>query len=124
MGIRIGAHIASIYCIKDTAFDPLAPQLDQVYTDFPVLNSGYGEQMRQAIAQARSEGDSLGGIIECVITGLPAGLGEPMFGGMESRIAQIIYGVPAVKSLEFGIGAQATSLRGRQVNDPVTVVDG
>ena len=124
MGIRIGAHIASLYGIEDTAFAPLAPQLDQVYTDFPVLNFGFGEQMRQAIAQARSEGDSLGGTIECAITGIPAGLGEPMFGGMESRIAQIIYGVPAVKSLEFGIGTQAASLRGSQVNDPFTLIDG
>ena len=124
MGIRIGAHIAAIHGIEDTGFDPLTPQLDQVCADFPVLDSARGAQMRQAIADARAEGDSVGGVIECAVTGLPAGLGEPMFGGMESRIAQIVYGVPAVKSLEFGIGAQAASLRGSQVNDDFAVTDG
>ena len=80
--------------------------------------------MQAKIAAARSECDSVGGIIECYVTGVPAGLGEPMFGGVESRIAQIVYGVPAVKSVEFGIGAEAANLRGSQCNDAFTVVDG
>lgn len=80
--------------------------------------------MRQAIAKARAEGDSVGGIVECIVTGLPAGLGEPMFGGMEGRIAQIVYGIPAVKGVEFGAGFAASILLGSENNDPFTVVNG
>ena len=103
MGIRIGAHIWNIGAVVyDDRFDELAPQLDQVGTDFAVLNPGIQDRMQQEIARAHREHDSICGDIECAITGLPAGLGEPMFGGVESRIAQIIYGIPAVKGLEFG----------------------
>ena len=103
MGIQIGAHILNIGAvIYDDRFDELAPQLDAVDPDFPVLNTGIADRMQQEIATARQHGDSICGDIECAITGLPAGIGEPMFGGVESRIAQIIYGIPAVKGLEFG----------------------
>lgn len=124
MGIRIGAHIEWIAGIHDDCFDPLNPQLNQVGTDFPVLNSVKGQRMRQAIAEARADADSVGGVITCAVTGLPAGIGEPMFGGVESRIAQIVYGIPAVKSLSFGIGTAAANLRGSENNDGYTVVDG
>ena len=80
--------------------------------------------MRQKIAEARADGDSVGGMIECYIKGLPAGLGEPMFGGVESRIAQIIYGIPAVKSVEFGAGSSVVDMRGNQCNDAYTIKDG
>lgn len=123
-GIRIGAHIAAIAGVADLPFDPLSPQLDAVQADFPVLDSNAGEQMRATISQARMELDSVGGIIECAVTGLPVGLGEPMFGGVESRIAQIVYGIPAVKGVEFGIGFDAAALRGSQNNDPYRMEDG
>lgn len=80
--------------------------------------------MRQAVAAARTEEDSVGGVIECAVTGLPAGLGEPMFGGVEGRIAQIVYGVPAVKGVEFGIGFAAAALRGSQNNDAFRMENG
>ena len=123
-GIRVGAHIAAIAGVQDAAFDPMHPQLDAVGTDFPVLNAEAGAKMREAVSAARMDLDSVGGVIECAVTGLPAGLGEPMFGGVESRIAQIVYGVPAVKSVEFGIGAEAANLRGSQCNDAFTVANG
>ena len=124
-GIRIGARIATIAGVKD-GFDVnyLNPQLDLIGKDFPVFSPDAGERMQAKIAEARSECDSVGGIIECYITGVPAGLGEPMFGGVESRISQIVYGVPAVKSVEFGIGAEAANLRGSQCNDAFTVTKG
>lgn len=124
-GIRIGARIAAIAGIVDH-FDvnPLNPQLDLIGTDFPVFSPDDGARMREKIAEARSECDSVGGIIECYITGVPAGLGEPMFGGVESRIAQIVYGVPAVKAVAFGIGAEAANLQGSQCNDAFSVQDG
>lgn len=123
-GIRIGAHIAAIAGISDTPFDPIQPQLDSVCTDFPVLNPQAGAKMREAVAAARMEQDSVGGIIECAVTGLPAGLGEPMFGGVEGRIAQIVYGIPAVKGVEFGIGFEAANLRGSENNDDFRMEEG
>ena len=124
MGIQIFAHIAAIAGISDTPFDPLAPNRDSVQPEFPVINPDAGARMRDAISAARNNGDSVGGIVECAVTGLPAGLGEPMFGGAESRIAQIVYGVPAVKGVEFGAGFAAAGLRGSQNNDDYVMADG
>ena len=123
-GIRIAARISAIADVTDIAADPLNPPLDLIGADFPVLSPDAGQRMRDRISDARMERDSVGGIIECYITGLPAGLGEPMFGGVESRIAQIVYGIPAVKSVEFGIGREAAALRGSQCNDAFTVENG
>ena len=124
-GIRLGARIASIAGERDDIeLDPLNPQLDLIGKDFPVFSPAAGERMREKIAQARLEGDSVGGVIECMVTGLPAGLGEPMFGGVESRIAQIVYGVPAVKAVDFGAGYSAAYMRGSQCNDAYTVENG
>lgn len=125
-GIRIGARIESIAgeTDDDIELDPLNPQLDRIGRNFPVCSPTAGERMRQKIAQARAEGDSVGGIIACYITGLPAGLGEPMFGGVESKIAQIVFGIPAVKSVEFGAGHSAGSMRGSQCNDAFSVESG
>ena len=80
--------------------------------------------MRQLISQARAAGDSVGGIIECAVTGLSAGIGEPMFGGVESRIAQIVYGIPAVKAVDFGAGYASGYMRGSQCNDAFTFENG
>ena len=74
--------------------------------------------MLEAIADAKSQGDSLGGIIECIVTGLPAGLGDPMFEGMENRIAAAVFGIPAVKGLEFGDGFALAAMTGSAANDP------
>lgn len=124
MGIRVFAHIAAIAGISDTPFDSLAPDRDSIQPDFPVINPDAGAQMRDAISAAKGDGDSVGGIVECAVTGLPAGVGEPMFGGVESRIAQIVYGVPAVKGVEFGAGFSAANLRGSQNNDDYVISDG
>ena len=80
--------------------------------------------MLEAIENARAEGDSVGGIVECVIEGLPAGIGEPMFDGMESRIAQTVFGIPAVKGVEFGNGFGCAALRGSENNDAFSYNDG
>lgn len=119
-GISIAAHIAEIGGVEDTPFDPVHPQLEAVGQDFPVLNPEAGENMRSAVSQARMDADSVGGSVECAIIGLPAGLGEPMFGGLESRIAQIVYGIPAVKGLTFG----EVLPRGSQNNDSFVMEGG
>ena len=118
MGIRIGARIESIGDVVDN-YDPdtLDPELDSIGKDFPVFTPSVAEAMQKKIEEARAQGDSVGGIIQCFIDGVPAGLGEPMFGGVESRIAQIVYGIPAVKSLEFGSGSLSALLPGSSNND-------
>lgn len=125
-GIRIGAHISVLAGVADEPvfLDWVNPDLNAIGKEFPVLNPSAGEKMQAEIAKAKADGDSVGGVIECIVTGLPAGLGEPMFGGVESKIAQIIYGIPAVKGLDFGSGFTGSYLRGSQNNDPYTVTDG
>ena len=122
--VRIGAHIQWLHGLNDTFFDRMAPQLDAIPSDFPVISEYKAARMREIIAQARAEGDSVGGINECAAVGLPAGLGEPMFGGMESRIARIVYGIPAVKAVDFGIGPSVANIPGSENNDEFTIVNG
>ena len=125
-GIYISAHINVIAGIADepVSLDWIQPDLNLIGKDFPVINPAAGEKMQAAIAKAKADGDSVGGIIECFVTGLPAGIGEPMFGGMESKLAQIIYGIPAAKGLDFGSGFTGSYLRGSQNNDAFTINNG
>jgi chorismate synthase len=102
----------------------VSPQIDQLDPEFPVLNPKAASQMQDLIRYAKEKGDSVGGVITCAITGLPAGLGEPMFGGVESRIAQIVYGIPAVKEVSFGDGGYCSVLYGSQINDAFTIENG
>lgn len=126
MGIHIAAKIDTIAGILDApvAMDAVHPDLGLIDDTFPVINPAAAEAMHQAIADARKKGDSVGGTISCWITGLPAGWGNPMFDGMESKIAQIVYGIPAVKGLEFGAGFQAASILGSENNDAYTISGG
>ena len=123
-GIRIGAHIEWLHGLNDTFFDRLDPQIDGIRSDFPVISEYKAQRMKEIIAEARAQGDSVGGSIECAVTGLPVGLGEPMFGGMESRIAQIVYGIPAVKAVQFGIGSSVANIPGSECNDEFHMEDG
>lgn len=124
MGVRIGAHITEIGLANANSFNYLAPELDQVGRIFPTLTAEAADEMQAVIAKARSLGESVGGRIECAITGLPAGLGEPMFGGVESKIAQIVYGIPAVKAVGFGWSESFAIVPGSESNDAYTVEDG
>lgn len=121
-GIAIGAHIAAIGGIEDDRFDPVSvtpAQLAAVTAlEFPVLNGEAGEAMKALIEAARMDLDSVGGQIECAVVGLPTGLGDPMFDGMENRLARLLFAIPAVKGVEFGEGFGVAALRGSQNNDP------
>ena len=123
-GVRIGAHIVQIGLMEGEYFSLRNPDLDKIRADFPTLTPEAAETMQETISKARTQGDSVGGIIECAAVGLPAGLGEPMFGGMESRIAQIVYGIPAVKCVEFGTGRNAALDIGSENNDEFTKENG
>ena len=119
-GIEVISRIRAIGDVEDPS--PLSASTAE--KAFPTVDEAAGEAMQAAIAQAKAQGDSLGGVIECAVLGLPAGLGDPMFGGMENRIAGIVFGIPAVKGVEFGAGFAAARLRGSQNNDSYTVKDG
>ena len=127
-GIQVSAHIQSIGEIEDRPFDSMGEQAEILErlkaAPFPVLDEHAGERMRAAILQARSERDSVGGVVECIAQGLPAGLGDPMFGGMEGRLAAALFGVPAVKGVEFGAGFGAARMRGSEHNDPFALREG
>ena len=119
-GIRVEAHIRAIAGIEDDS--PFTESVAE--KAFPTVSDEAGEQMKAAIQAARAEGDSVGGIVECVIRGVPGGLGSPMFDGVENRIARLAFAIPAVKGVEFGSGFQAAEMRGSENNDPYTVEDG
>ena len=127
-GIEVAAHIASIAGQADRPFDPMGESTETLEAlkraPFPVLDEKAGELMRKAIFEAKENRDSVGGVVECLVTGVPAGLGDPMFGGMENRLAAALFGIPAVKGVEFGEGFGVAKLRGSQNNDPFTVKDG
>ena len=121
-GIRIGAHIASVGDVQDLTFDPIAvsdADFEAVLShDFPVLDPDIGEKMKALIDEVRMDCDSVGGVIECAVIGLKPGLGEHMFWGMENRISHLLFGVPAVKGIEFGEGFAIAKMRGSEANDP------
>ena len=119
-GISIMSRIASIGSVHD-AGELIEPTADK---PFPTVSDAAGEAMRREIAAAKAEGDSVGGTIECRITGLEAGLGGPLFGGMEGRIAKAVFAVPAIKGIEFGAGFAAAEMRGSENNDPFLMENG
>ena len=118
-GVSVHAHIAQIgeICDEPAARHAGGPAL----TDFPVYCREQGEAMQRLIAQAKEEGDSVGGVIECTVTGLPAGLGSPMMDTVESRLSSLLFAVPAVKGVAFGDGFALAGLRGSQANDALGV---
>jgi len=121
LGCRIGAHALQIGGARDAPFDPLCVSAGDFETignnPLPVLRREAGEAMRLQIVKAKEAGDSVGGIVECAAIGLPAGLGDPMFDGIENRIAGIIFGIPGVKGIEFGGGFAGAAGRGSEQND-------
>ncbi|MBX4271288.1 chorismate synthase [Clostridium estertheticum] len=120
-GIVIGSHILSIGNVFDSYFDGVNLKIqtlaDVLRKDFPVLDDLKGKEMKHIILKAKEETDSVGGIIEGSILNLPCGLGEPFFDSLESNLAQLLFSVPAVKGVEFGMGFEITKIRGSKAND-------
>ena len=127
-GIHVGAHALSIGSTLDQSFESTSlskADLDSLHSHtFPVISEESGIKMREEIESARLACDSVGGVIECAAIGLPAGLGEHMFMGVEGRISAIVFGIPAVKGIEFGLGFGSAALRGSENNDPFEIKDG
>lgn len=127
-GISIGAHIASIGDIHDETYDPVSVSRTVLRVagsrSFPVNDKAAGEAMLRQIEAVKLEADSIGGVVECGIAGLPCGVGEPMFDGIENKLAQIVFGIPAVKGVEFGSGFAGAARRGSENNDAFNVRDG
>jgi chorismate synthase len=121
-GIEIGAHIYSIGEVCDAPLDTLNPATSA--GDFPVLSTESGEQMKALILQAKNDGDSVGGTVEVFAKNVPAGIGGPMYDGVESVLAPVFFGIPAVKGVEFGAGFNASTMKGSENNDPFRIENG
>ncbi len=126
-GVSVGSHFASIAGITDRRFDPVTVDATILSAlsakTFPVLDEVAGEEMRAAVAAARDDQDSVGGIVECCAVGFPAGYGDPMFDGLENNLARALFGIPAVKGVEFGAGFSASEMRGSAHNDAFYYTD-
>jgi len=122
-GIVIGAHIAAIAGIADTPFDPVSVSADTLLalqqSRFPLLDPAKEAPMRERVALAKADLDSVGGVIECAATNVPAGIGSPFFGSVESVVSQLLFSVPAVKAVEFGDGMALSAMTGSRANDPM-----
>ncbi len=135
-GIRIAAHVDECAGVADEHFcaldnspaaaERLRAQMDALADgrEFPAIDKGAARRMTEAIMAARAQKDSVGGVVECVACGLPAGVGSPMFDGLENTIAYAVFGIPSVKGIEFGAGFAAAAMRGSQNNDPYEVREG
>ena len=119
-GITIRARIVSVGAVTDDS-PFLSPVGEKA---FPAVSDAAAAAMQAEIAAARADGDSVGGVIECVVEGLPAGIGDPMFGGLENLISRAIFAIPAAKGIEFGAGFAAARMRGSENNDPFRVENG
>ena len=119
-GVTIRARIVSVGAVTDDS-PFLTPVGEKA---FPAVSDAAAAAMQAEIAAARADGDSVGGVIECVVEGLPAGVGDPMFGGLENLISRAVFAIPAVKGIEFGAGFAAARMRGSENNDPFRVENG
>lgn len=127
-GILVGAHLYSVGKVKDVSFDECKPTKELFASlaagEVPVVGSESGELMKELIERCEKKGDSVGGVVECSVLGLPAGLGDPMFDTVEGKLAFALFGVPGVKGVEFGSGFQGAESYGSQNNDPYFYEEG
>lgn len=127
--VYIGSHIEELYTLKDDSFSEdvsiLKTQINDInHKEFATLNKEKGKKMEDLITKTAAEGDSVGGILETAILGLPAGIGEPAFDGVESILSHALFSVPAVKGVSFGLGFGFAHQKGSQANDAFAMEDG
>ena len=122
-GIKIGTHIKSLGGIKDRNFEDYQKDIDFLGgTNFPVLDADKSEQMKTLAEKIAAEGDSVGGVLESVILGMPAGVGEPWFGTLESELSYALFSIPAIKGVQFGDGFDMVDSFGSEFNDSLQIV--
>ena len=122
-GIKIGTHIKSLGGIKDRNFEDYQKDIDFLGgTNFPVLDPNKSEQMKTLAEKIAAEGDSVGGVLESVILGMPAGVGEPWFGTLESELSYALFSIPAIKGVEFGDGVDVVNSFGSEFNDSLQII--
>lgn len=124
-GIKIGTHILSCADIRDREFSDYEKDIEVLNgADMPVLCAQAGQKMLSYIEDAASDGDSVGGVLETVVTGMPAGVGEPWFDNVEGMLSHGLFSIPAVKGVEFGKGFGFSKMKGSAANDEFAVCDG
>lgn len=124
-GIQIGTHIKKCAGISDRNFEALENDINELYKkEFAVLDNSKGNEMQEKIREAKSEGDSVGGVLETAVIGLPSGLGEPFFDSVESMLSHAIFSIPAVKGIEFGAGFGLSDMKGSEANDSFYIENG
>ena len=117
-GIYIGTHMKKCAGVSDRGFENIEEDVKKLTTmRFPVLSESAAEAMQTEIIKAREDKDSVGGVLETVILGLPAGLGEPTFDSIESKISHAMFSIGGVKGIEFGKGFSLSDMRGSKAND-------
>lgn len=117
-GIYIGTHIRRLGGVEDRPFVCVEEDVKCLHTSFPVLNEEVKDEMMQRILAAKAEGDSVGGVLETAVVGLPAGVGEPWFDTVEGTLSHALFSIPAVKGVEFGDGFALADMYGSEANDP------
>lgn len=123
-GIHIGTHISRLGKIDDSNFSDMPTEIEKVNKMmFPVIDDSVAEEMQKCILNAKAESDSIGGVLETAITGVPAGLGEPWFDTIEGLIAHAVFSIPAIKGIEFGDGFNLADMNGSTANDPFKIDD-
>ena len=124
-GILVGTHISRISDICDRSFNSYESDIETLADlSFPVLDFQKADLMRACIEDAASEGDSVGGILETAVIGLPAGIGEPWFDTVEGVLSHALFSIPAIKGVEFGEGFGMADLRGSEANDALRMENG
>ena len=124
-GIKIGSHITELRGAFDRSFEDYESEIDLVNSrQFPTLTDEAEERMKKEIEKAASMGDSVGGILESAIIGLPRGLGEPWFDSVESMLSHGLFAIPGVKGVEFGLGFAFADIYGSEANDPFVIRNG
>lgn len=128
IGVDIAAHILQVGDVRDVAIDPVNPDMDELHDchtrEVPAIDPEAGQRMMETILAAKADMDSVGGIVEVVAAGVPAGIGAPYFDGVEAAVAQQLFSIPAVKGVEFGAGFDCATMPGSLYNDPYCIDDG
>ena len=120
-GIVIGTHISRLGGINDGEFDPAVHTALLENAEIPTVDEGAWERMQDSILAAREQGDSVGGVLETAVLGMPAGVGEPWFDTVESLLSHGLFSIPAVKGVEFGGGFALADMKGSEANDPYRI---